>query len=138
MRFIAYSTLAVAAMIVHGERPTAPTRHQSPVFFAGASRVPREAPGRVALNADGSLDVTRLRWTSWGSRDASGVGVVRWHGCSPDCARASQHVESGELQLSNVRRCHGRSYYSYATVYLGTHERRRQLDWKPLNGYAPC
>jgi hypothetical protein len=108
------------------------------VFFDAASHVARERPGYVALNADGSRDVTQLRWTRWGGPLASGARVVRSHGCSPDCGRAAKHAAKGEIVLGGVRSCDGRSYYSHATVYLTAHSERRRLPWNQLSGYAPC
>jgi hypothetical protein len=70
-------------MIVHGEPTGAATRRQDPVLSAGASGVPHEEHARLALNAEGSLDVTHLRWSSWGASTANADGVARWHGCSP-------------------------------------------------------
>ena len=105
------------------------------VYFAGAAGGRHVKPRNLELSADGTLEVFKVHWNSWGGATASGRGQAEYHGCTPDCAAAPDHHARVSIALSRIRRCGSRSYYSHVRLTLpsGKLLNRASLrsSWKP-------
>jgi len=102
------------------------------VDFAAQASI---APGALWVNQEQKLD--DLRWTGWGTRQATGRARVRSLDCDPTCARGRIELLDGTLELSDVRVCGSRRYYSRArlvTTDPGTGRRSRPATYLR----APC
>ncbi len=88
----------------------------SPAYFSGAVGGAQMRPAVLNLTGDGTLDVSQVRWTSWGGPVAVGVGLAQFHGCTPSCAAARAHVAAVTTRLSQLRVCSGRRYYAHVTL----------------------
>jgi hypothetical protein len=72
------------------------------------------APDSLWLNKEQQLQ--GVEWTGWGSERATGRARVRSLDCDPNCARGRIELLDGKVQLSAVRVCGSRRYYSKATL----------------------
>jgi FlgD Ig-like domain len=79
---------------------------------------PRFKPRSIILTcADAGLLVGKINWTRWTRQVATGVGVVHWNDCKPDCARGHFHSRRGaHLTLSRVVRCKSRGLLEFARL----------------------
>lgn len=107
----------------------------STVHFAGAIGGRQVKPGTLELSADGTLEVLKVHWNSWGGSTATGRGRAEYHGCTPNCASAPDHQARVSIQLSRIRRCGSRSYYSHVRLTLRSGKlldrRFLRISWKP-------
>lgn len=105
------------------------------VYFSGAVGGRHVRPSNLALSADGTLEVSQVHWSSWGVSTASGHGQAEYHGCTPSCAQAPDHHARVSIQLSRIRQCGSRSYYTHVrlTRRSGKLLDRRflRISWKP-------
>ena len=123
------ATLVLLMAVVSAESAAAA------VYFGGALAGRHVRPRALSLSADGTLEVSNIRWTSWGGRTATGRGEAEYHGCTPYCGTAPVHHAPVRISLSNLRSCSGRSYYTHVQLTLPS---GRLLDpaflrisWKP-------
>jgi len=72
------------------------------------------APSRMDVNKEQQL--SRLRWSGWGSERAAGRGHVRTLICEPNCAQGLYEDSRAEIVLSAPKRCGGRRFYTRATM----------------------
>jgi len=72
------------------------------------------APAALSVNREQTLE--DVRWTGWGTGRATGRARVRSLECDPNCARGRIVLLEGTLELSEVRLCQSRRYYSQATL----------------------
>ena len=57
-------------------------------------------PSAIQFSADGGDVVTGIRWSSWGSRTATGRGTVGWDNCVPNCAEGLTVAVPATVTLS--------------------------------------
>jgi hypothetical protein len=55
--------------------------------------------------ADANVELTRLRWTSFGGSTARATGDYTYNGCMPDCAAGHFHSYPIAVVLSAPRKC---------------------------------
>jgi hypothetical protein len=120
-------TLALAGTAVAG----------ATVYFRGAVNQPRVQPKSLYLTGDGTLYVGNMVWSKWGGRTARGLGLAEYHGCKPSCAAAKVRHARVHAQLTRIRSCHGKRFYTRVVL------RKRNgglLDARYLNGqdWSPC
>jgi hypothetical protein len=72
------------------------------------------APDTLWLNMEQKL--VDVRWSGWGSGRATGTARVRSVVCDPNCARGRIEILDGKVELSAVRLCGSRRYYSKARL----------------------
>ncbi len=104
------------------------------VWFEGAITSFRHVkPSNVALSADGTLWVSRVKWSAWGGRTATGRGLGEKHGCTPSCAQAPVQTAQVRVRLSDVVQCGSHAYYNKATLYRlnGRVFARSRINWAP-------
>jgi hypothetical protein len=105
------------------------------VYFAGALGGAHVTPRSLSLSADGTLEVSGIRWTSWGGPVAIGHGQAEYHGCTPNCAAAPDHLATVTVRLSNLRVCSARSFYSHVRLTLRSGHlldpEFLRISWKP-------
>jgi len=65
---------------------------------------------------DGNAVAEQLHWQRWGTRRASGTGVVRQNDCTPDCAAGTFHVYPATFTLSEIVPANGRRYFTRVTI----------------------
>jgi hypothetical protein len=95
-----------------------------------------QRPSDLLLTADGTLEVQSIRWRRWGGAVASGRGEAFGHACNPDCASGKPFSDSVRVELTNVRQCGGRTYYTHVRLVLPS---GRLLDAGFLRqSYNPC
>ena|ERR1700722_10236688 len=108
------------------------------VHFEGAViQGPTTRPHALSLTADGTLEVSQIRWRSWGRNLASGRGTAEYHGCTPSCGQGIIHQVVVATRLSDIVRCGGRLWYNHVRLIKPT---GASLDPSYLRGrnWAPC
>lgn len=107
----------------------------APVYFQAAAGPAAQRPATLELTADGTLEVERVQWTSWGGPEATGTGNALYHGCTPNCAAAQGHSAVVSVRLSDPRVCGGRRYYSGITLSFSSgallDKQFLQRSWSP-------
>ncbi|MDX3072618.1 hypothetical protein [Streptomyces sp. MI02-7b] len=64
------------------------------------------------FEATNTAALVGLRWSHWGSPEATGRGTLRINTCEPNCAEGHVRVLPGsDLQVRGVRIDQGRHYY---------------------------
>jgi hypothetical protein len=105
------------------------------VYFQAVAGPPVQRPGSLELTVDGTLYVSGVQWTSWGSQTATGSGIAHYHGCTPTCAQAPVHDALVAIRLVGIRVCGGRQYYSGVTLTLNSggllNKEFLQRSWSP-------
>jgi hypothetical protein len=101
------------------------------VYFEGVANHSKSRPPDLFLTGNGTLYVYGVHWNSWGGRVALGRGTASYHGGGARVQHAAVNV-----QLSNIRTCSGRRYYTH--VHL-TKENGQALDPGYLaRSWNPC
>jgi len=86
----------------------------------------------VLACADGNLSASKLKYSSYGTREASATGTIRMNTCTPNCAAGKFKSQSGSVRFSAVVRCKdGRSYFTRAQYKSG--KRSGTADIEPLH-----
>jgi hypothetical protein len=57
-------------------------------------------PSAIQFSVDGGNVVTRIRWSSWGDRTATGSGTVGRDDCIPNCAEGTTRYVPASITLS--------------------------------------
>ena len=57
-------------------------------------------PSVIQFSADGGDVVTGIRWSSWGTRTATGRGTAGWDDCTPNCAEGTTRYLPATITLS--------------------------------------
>jgi serine/threonine-protein kinase len=83
----ALSIVCAATVFGSGNAVAAPPRFALPACY-GSDTPPTERPDQVGFQtcADGSKDLTDLKWSSWGPRGADATGIYSHQVCEPNCA----------------------------------------------------
>jgi hypothetical protein len=83
----------------------------------GRSYKPRTV---VLACADGNLFASGLRYTSYGSRQASAEGLMHLNDCTPNCAQGRFRTRPGSVRFSAAVRCaDGHRYFTRARYKFG-------------------
>ena len=115
---------------------TPPPTSAGPVYFEGVGGGPQQRPRTLELTGDGTLFVSGVQWNSWGGQSATGTGNAEFHGCTPNCAEAPVHMALVSVDMSIIRTCSGRRYYSAVTLTLNS---GAQLDKSFMQrSWSPC
>jgi hypothetical protein len=106
-----------------------PTPTPQPLDYAGGAKAALEGgavgvvdlsnrvaiqPSRMAVNAEQEL--SRLRWSGWGSPRATAQGEVRTLVCDPSCMNGRLGYSRGEIVLSAPKTCGGDRFYTRASM----------------------
>ncbi len=81
-------------------------------------------PHKIVLACgDAGIWLSKLKWSSWSSTQASGTGVYNANDCTPNCA--SGHIKSGPVKvtLSKPKTCPSQAnpaFRQVALTYTGT------------------
>jgi hypothetical protein len=82
-----------------------------------AQREQKTKPATIVLSADGSVYVTHLRWTRWGTSKATGKGTLKQDNCKPSCAKGKFSSYAATIALTRPRSYgHDREAYARMTV----------------------
>ena len=75
------------------------------VYWPGcglANQKPKYKPTKIVITcADASFRVTKIEWSSWGSKQAKGSGTAKVNTCDPSCAAG--HFKSYPIHLRAYR-----------------------------------
>jgi hypothetical protein len=82
-----FSIVCAATIFGSGNAVAAPPRFALPACY-GMDTPPTERPNQVGFQtcADGSKELTDLKWSSWGPRGADATGTYSHQVCEPNCA----------------------------------------------------
>jgi hypothetical protein len=72
------------------------------------------APSTMNINREQRL--SKLRWSGWGSEQATGSADVRTLICDPTCAQGLYQESRAEVVLSAPKRCGGQRFYTRASM----------------------
>jgi hypothetical protein len=71
-----------------------------------AGRYHGTKPSAIYFSGDGGNIVTKLHWTSWTSKGASGTGTSVIQNCIPNCASGKQTPYKTTVTFSDVSKGH--------------------------------
>jgi len=71
-----------------------------------------------SLDTASDLTLSDVHWTSWGAGGAAGSGTLRILTCQPTCASSATKDVAARIELSGVKSCSGRRYFSRGRVLL--------------------
>ena len=135
MRVVRRSVLLVSLVAGLGLALVASATAAGSVYFAGAVGGRQIRPRTLLLTGDGTLEVFKVSWNTWGGSTATGRGRAEYHGCTPSCAAAPDHHARVGISLSRIRRCGSRRYYSHVRLTLPSgrllYRRFLQISYKP-------
>jgi hypothetical protein len=60
-------------------------------------------PYDLTLSGDGTLGISQLTWTGWGSPVATGTGRIGSNDCTPDCASGHNTYAAVRVTVSDLR-----------------------------------
>lgn len=69
---------------------------------------------------DGKLALTNIKWKTWTTSRAAGLGFFVWNDCEPDCATGKAHFAKAKIVLSTPKRLKGSWYLT-------------RIEWKLVN-----
>lgn len=82
--------------------------------------------------ADGNLYASKLKYSSYGAREARATGTIHLNTCTPNCAQGKFQTKPGSVRFAKVVRCKdGRSYFTSAKYKFG--KRSGTADIEPAN-----
>jgi hypothetical protein len=73
----------------------------------------------VLACGDGYLQMTRIKYSSWGSREAEGTDRTFQQDCTPDCADGHPTYHHDHFVLDRPEKRHGVWIFSRARLYRG-------------------
>src|SRR5439155_1029094 len=78
----------------------------------------RYKPRRITLAcADAGLWLSKIRWTKWTTRTATGTGVYNWNDCKPSCVAGHLHSRGGvHLTLYRVAVCKSKGFRAFTRL----------------------
>jgi hypothetical protein len=91
-----------------------PPSGQSVRFWDGKRAVAR--PTDVSYTGDGTGELVRVHWSTFGAGTATGTATDRTNDCTPDCANGSWTESPARVTLSRPITCHGRAVYSSVAI----------------------
>ena len=65
---------------------------------------------------DGTVRVSKLKWTSWSSSQANASGVYQVNKCKPDCASGHTQSFPVKITLSRPKTCPGRKHKAFGRL----------------------
>lgn len=65
---------------------------------------------------DGTVRVSKLKWTSWSSTQAKASGVYQVNKCNPDCASGATKSFPVTITLSRPKSCSGRKHKAFGRL----------------------
>ena len=116
---------------------TAAVAQAATVYFAGAVGGRSVRPRTVYLSGDGTLDVIKVKWRSWGTATAVGTGTAAYHGCDPSCAAGKEHRTAVTVKLSDLTACKGSRYYDKVAL-IGRSGKPLFASDLRLDSFKPC
>jgi hypothetical protein len=76
------------------------------VFFPGDCVTNAYKPTSLTVFCgDGGMPITKIRWSSYGAKQAAGRGVASVNDCDPDCASGTSTNYRARIKLTRVRQC---------------------------------
>lgn len=84
------------------------------VLWNGTRGVSR--PIGISYTGDGTGELLRLHWTSFGGATAKATGADRVNDCTPTCAGGKWHTFASHVTLSRPVTCHGLRVYSSLVI----------------------
>lgn len=81
-------------------------------LIAGAGSELISKPANFCVSADGSSCVSRVRWSGWGDRIATGYGTYTRETCKPNCASGPTLSYSVTLRAAGRHTCQGKPTYT--------------------------
>ena len=104
---------------IHVVAPAASVARQldgGEIGVVGLDGVVAVRPSSLETSSDGTLQ--GLRWSHWGASGASATGRMRLLDCQPNCATGGVNTVDVTVELSRVKSCGGRRYFSSASITL--------------------
>jgi hypothetical protein len=98
---------ATAAVVLFAAIPTL-SQGASHVLVPGCGGKNHAAfePSKIIVACgDGNLFMTKLKWSSWGSKSARGKGTAHENTCSPSCAQGHFKSYPVSIKLSKPKLC---------------------------------
>jgi hypothetical protein len=65
---------------------------------------------------DGTVRVSKLKWTSWSLTEAKATGVYQVNKCNPDCASGHTTSFPVTITLSKPKTCSGRKHKAFGRM----------------------
>jgi hypothetical protein len=65
---------------------------------------------------DGTVRVSKLKWTSWSSSQAKASGVYKVDKCNPDCASGRTQSFPVKITLSRPKTCPGHTHNAFGRL----------------------
>jgi hypothetical protein len=93
-----------------------------------AQREQKTKPASIVLTADGSVYVTKLRWSGWGSGKATGKGTLKQDNCKPSCAKGKISSYPATVTLTSPR-SYGNNRDAYAKMTVAA-PREKDKRWR--------
>jgi len=84
------------------------------IAVADSSFHVRVQPTKMDVNSEQRL--SDLRWTGWGSEQATGRADLRTLICEPNCAQGVYQDSRAEIVLSAPKTCSGERFYTRASM----------------------
>jgi hypothetical protein len=77
----------------------------------------RYKPKQITIACvDGTVKVTKLKWSSWSSTSAQASGVYEVNKCDPDCAAGHARSFPVKITLSRPKTCPGHQHRAFGRV----------------------
>jgi hypothetical protein len=130
-------TLVLVALGVLLGASTAVRAAATPVFM-NADNEKQVRPRSLYLTGDGTLDVLKVSWRSWGATQAIGTGVADYHGCTPSCAAGKPHQLQVIVRLGSPVTCHGRRYFNRVQLFNRRTTKPFFTSFLAHQNWAPC
>lgn len=80
-------------------------------------------PRTIYLTEDGSVALTDLRWSDWGSSVARAVGLWSASNCTPNCASGKRTTMTAHFTLSSPARLFGHRVYRCFSLHVSNQPR---------------
>jgi hypothetical protein len=93
---------------------TGATTTQSVRFWNGRQAVSR--PTDVSYTGDGTGELVRVHWSTFGGSKATATATDRANDCKPDCADGSWSEYPSRITLSRPINCRGHTVYSSVVI----------------------
>jgi hypothetical protein len=101
--------LSVAAALVAAAAVPAAASAQGDqlrVFFPGDCQTNAYKPKSLTVFCgDGGMPIAKIRWSSYGAKQATGRGVASVNDCDPNCAAGTSSNYRARIKLTRVRQC---------------------------------
>ena len=141
MRSHVFGHRVAALLVVSGVTCAALASAPASVASSSASKVYIAAKGCTGSSykptsvvfacADGNLYATKLKYSTYGSREASATGTIHLNACTPNCAQGKFQTKPGSVRFTKVVRCKDRrSYFASAKYKFG--KRSGTADIEPF------